>query len=206
MFFSHLLKLLSKISKYSSRLSWKVRCHLWNQDPEFDIAESIFFHRTADIQRQEGERYLGGKVSIKTNAFIMNGVTIAPYGGSIQIAENVFVGPCCVLYGHGGLVIGKNTMIAAHSVVIPSNHVFSDRDQPINQQPATSLGIKIGEDVWIGCGVKILDGVSIGKGCVIGAGAIVNKSIPEYSIAVGVPAKVIGIRGRLSSSLSAGSS
>jgi acetyltransferase-like isoleucine patch superfamily enzyme len=42
--------------------------------------------------------------------------------------------------------------------------------------------------------VRVLDGVTIGEGCVIGAGAVVNKNIPPYSIAVGVPAKVIGQR------------
>ena len=53
------------------------------------------------------------------------------------------------------------------------------------------LGIKIMNDVWIGTGVRILDGVTIGRGSVIGAGSVVTKSIPDYSVAVGAPAKVI---------------
>ena len=52
----------------------------------------------------------------------------------------------------------------------------------------------IEDDCWLGTGAKVLDGVRIGRGCVIGAGAVVTKDIPPYSIAVGVPAKVIGRR------------
>lgn len=57
-----------------------------------------------------------------------------------------------------------------------------------------SKGIVIEDDCWLGTGVKILDGVTIGKGSVIGAGAVVTKNIPSYSVAVGVPAKVISKR------------
>ena len=52
-------------------------------------------------------------------------------------------------------------------------------------------GINIGDDVWIGADVKILDGVSIGKGAVIGAGSTVTKSIPDYEVYAGSPAKKI---------------
>lgn len=54
--------------------------------------------------------------------------------------------------------------------------------------------IEIGNDVWIGANVVILDGVKIGNGVIIGAGAVVTKDLPDYAIAVGVPAKVIKYR------------
>ncbi len=97
----------------------------------------------------------------------------------------------CLLYGVGGLEIGDNTRIAAHTVISPMNHIYSDPNIPIWKQGETAIGIKIGNDVWIGNGAKILDGVTIGDGCVIGAGSVVTKSIPPFSVAVGVPAKVI---------------
>jgi acetyltransferase-like isoleucine patch superfamily enzyme len=59
-------------------------------------------------------------------------------------------------------------------------------------QPSLAKGgISIGEDCWLGASVTVLDGVALGKGCVIGAGAVVIESLPEYSVAVGNPAKKI---------------
>ena len=66
--------------------------------------------------------------------------------------------------------------------------------QKIREQGLTTKGIEIGDDCWLGYGVKVLDGVTIGQGSIVGAGAVVTKNLPPYSIAVGVPAKVIGSR------------
>lgn len=85
--------------------------------------------------------------------------------------------------------------IAAHTVIIPANHNFDRMDLPISRQGLTTKGINIGNDVWIGANVVILDGVEIGDGCVIGASSVVTKSIPNNSVAVGNPAKVIKSRG-----------
>jgi acetyltransferase-like isoleucine patch superfamily enzyme len=75
-----------------------------------------------------------------------------------------------------------------------NNHVFSDPDQTIMSQGLETKGIVIEDDCWLGTGVRVMDGVTIGKGCVIGAGAVVTKDIPPYSVAVGVPARVISQR------------
>ncbi len=68
---------------------------------------------------------------------------------------------------------------------------YSSQKLEIRLQGESRKGITIGSDVWIGAGAIILDNVKIGDGCVIGAGAVVTKSVPSYSVAVGVPAKVI---------------
>ncbi|MCX7595635.1 MAG: acyltransferase, partial [Fischerella sp.] len=62
------------------------------------------------------------------------------------------------------------------------------------EQGVTCKGIIIEDDCWLGHGVTVLDGVTIGKGSVIGAGAVVTKDIPPYSVAVGIPAKVVKSR------------
>ncbi len=136
----------------------------------------------------------GGRIKVGRNFQIMDYAIIQSCGGNIEIGDDCSVNPFCILYGHGGLRIGSGVRIAAHTVMIPANHTFAELDKPIWRQPETRVGIAIADDVWIGAGCRILDGVKIGRGCVIGAGAVVTKSLPEYSIAVGVPARIIGNR------------
>ena len=69
-------------------------------------------------------------------------------------------------------------------------------DTLIRQQPSSRKGIEIGSNCWIGAKAVILDGVKIGNGCIIAAGAVVTKSIPDNSVAAGVPAKVIKVRSK----------
>jgi acetyltransferase-like isoleucine patch superfamily enzyme len=126
---------------------------------------------------------------------IMPDAKLVPQQGSIKIGRNCTIQYGCLLYGVGGLEIGDHTRIAAHTVVTPMNHVYSDPENPIWTQGETALGIRIGADVWIGSGVKVLDGVEIGDGCVIGAGSVVTRSLPPFTVAVGVPARQVSRRG-----------
>jgi acetyltransferase-like isoleucine patch superfamily enzyme len=135
-----------------------------------------------------------GQLVIHKQVQLSNGVDIRCYGGKVVIHQNVFIGEYVVIYGHGGVEIGENTLIAMHTCIVSSNHTVPDKNTLIRSQPDILLPVKIGKDVWIGAGVKVLGGVNIGDGCVIGAGAVVTKDMPAYSIATGVPAKVTGYR------------
>ena len=114
--------------------------------------------------------------------------------GHIEIGKGTYIGPYTCISCYGKLKIGQNCLIASHSSIYTHNHVFDDPLQKIKNQGFTNKGIVIEDDCWLGSGVRIVDGVTIGKGSVIGAGAVVTKDIPPYSIAVGVPAKVISSR------------
>lgn len=96
--------------------------------------------------------------------------------------------------GPGPIKIGQNCLIGSHSGIYGNNHNFADPNHLIFEQGITCKGIVIEDDCWLGTGVKVLDGVTIGQGSVIGAGAVVTKNIPPYSVAVGVPAKVVSQR------------
>ncbi len=136
----------------------------------------------------------GNDIQIGDQVSLDLGVDIKAHGyGSVQLGAKVYIGPYTCLSG-SKLIIGENTLIASHCGIYANNHVFTDPDRPIRTQGNTYKGIVIGDDCWLGTGVKVLDGVTIGCGSVIGAGAIVTKDIPPYSIAVGVPAKVVGQR------------
>ena len=153
-------------------------------ESECTIATNV----VANLGLSKGKR---GQIRIGLGSTISQGVIVDAWGGSIAIGENVFVGPYTVIYGHGGVTIGSNTLIAMHSRILSSNHTIPERDSLIRSKPDILLPVTIGEDVWIGAGVTILGGVTVGDGCVIGAGAVVTKDLPAYSIAIGVPAKVI---------------
>jgi acetyltransferase-like isoleucine patch superfamily enzyme len=71
------------------------------------------------------------------------------------------------------------------------NFHSSPRSKPSDRKLFSSGSVQIKENSWIGEGVKILPNVTIGKGVIIGANAVVSKNIPDYTIAVGIPAKVI---------------
>lgn len=134
-------------------------------------------------------------IEIGNHTVIHPYVIIDTQGGSVSLGSNCSVNPFSILYGHGGLHVGDNTRIAAHTVIIPAQHIFDSLERPIYEQGVSRKGITIGEDVWIGAGVSILDGVLVGNGAVIGVGAVVNGEIPAGAIAVGVPARVVRMRG-----------
>jgi acetyltransferase-like isoleucine patch superfamily enzyme len=177
-----------------ARIQHRIRVSRLNMRSGVQIDRFTYIAETAKIQIDTDDCVLGGSVRISEGVVISDGVIIAPYGGSIEIGASAYIGPYCVLYGHGGLTIGRNTMIGAHTIILPANHGLTRVDRPMNSQGLTKNGIAIGEDVWIGAGCKILDGVHIGNGTVIGAGAVVTRDIDAYSIAFGVPAKVAGRR------------
>ncbi len=118
-----------------------------------------------------------------------------------QPTPNLHIGKNCQIndYVHIGVinsvVIGNNVLIASKVFISDHNHGDFEEDPELNLPPSqrklTSAPTTICDDVWIGEGVMILPGVTIGKSSIIGAGAIVTKSIPEYSIAVGNPAKIV---------------
>lgn len=114
------------------------------------------------------------------------------YGGNIRIGNNCSVNPFTIVYGHGGVELGDGVRIAAHSVIVPGNHNKSVDGLPVYLSGVTARGIKIGDNVWIGAGARILDGVDIGRDVVVGAGSVVTKSIPAGETVAGVPARPIG--------------
>ncbi len=116
------------------------------------------------------------------------------YGGKVIIGEGTTIGQNSTFYGHGGIEIGKNTLIAMNCIIVSSNHQIPSRNESIKNMKDTLLPVKIGSDVWIGARVTILGGVIIGDGCVVGAGSLVTKDLPPYSVSIGTPAKVIRFR------------
>jgi len=125
---------------------------------------------------------------------INDAVVINANRGRVTLGDRSWLGPFCLIYGNGGVAIGRNVLVAGHSSINTVSHSAERCDIPVNDQPVVTDPVVIEDDVWIGLNAVVLQGVTIGHGSIVGAGAVVTKSIPPWSIAVGVPARVIGRR------------
>jgi len=133
----------------------------------------------------------GGSITIGRNCMLHDYAMILTYGGNIHIGDDCSLNPFSIIYGHGGVQIGNGVRIAAHTVIIPANHLPASDGRPLNQSGVTSEGIEIGDNVWLGAGVRILDGVRIGRNAIVGAGSVVTHDVAENSTVGGVPARLI---------------
>jgi len=139
-----------------------------------------------------------GGVEIGEGAYIMDRVlldSVRPEEGYIHIGPHTYIGVGTTLFGHVGLEIGDNVLMAQNITLTPYSHIFEDPGTNIIEQGGHTRKVTIGRDAYIGMGVNIMYSGDIGEGSVIGAGSLVVKPIPPYSVAVGVPAKVIRKRG-----------
>lgn len=132
-----------------------------------------------------GKIEIGNGVTIKDYAFLIS------YDGFIRVGNDCTINPFTIIYGHGGVTIGNNVLVASHCVIVSSNHGFESIDVPISEQGLSTKGIEIMDDVWIGSNVKILDGVRVGKGCVVAAGSVVTANLDEFGVYGGTPARLL---------------
>ncbi len=110
------------------------------------------------------------------------------YGYNISCGDNVYFNVNCVILDGAKVTIGDNVFFAPGVQIYTANHPL---DAELRKTFENALPISIGNDCWIGGNTVILPGITIGNGCVIGAGSVVTKDIPDNSLAVGNPAKVI---------------
>jgi acetyltransferase-like isoleucine patch superfamily enzyme len=133
-------------------------------------------------------------ITIGNRVFIGRNTILSCKNGDIEVEDGANVGFNCEIFSASSVRVGADTLIAAYCYLIGGEHDFSDPSQPVVAQARRSTGVTIGAGAWLGAGAKILDGVSVGDGAVIGAGAVVREAVPSGSVAVGIPARVIGQR------------
>lgn len=146
-----------------------------------------------DAKGEENEGIRIGK-----NAYVGRNTILSCKEGSIVLDDYCNISANCSLLSETKITLGKYCFLAGNCYLVAGgNHSFEQTDVPIMFQPSYSKGgISIGEDVWLGAGVIVLDGISVGKGTVVGAGSVVTSSLPEYSVAVGIPARRKRERGK----------
>jgi len=116
--------------------------------------------------------------------------------GSINLGNFVSIGRNVLLSAFNELVIEDKCSIGPYCAVLASGHGWEDPETPILLQDRKVGKIVIGENVWLGAHVTVMDGVTIGRNSVVGAGSVVTQDIPPYRIAGGMPARVIARRGQ----------
>lgn len=127
---------------------------------------------------------IGDNVSVHAGVYLLNIRTLV-------IGDNVSIHPMCYVDASGGMVIGDNVSIAHSCSILTTNHQWGDLNIPIKYNEEASKPVMINDDVWIGCGVRILAGVAIAGRSIVAAGAVVNTNIESNTIYGGIPAKKI---------------
>ncbi|ASC73186.1 Putative acetyltransferase [Halomicronema hongdechloris C2206] len=134
-------------------------------------------------------------ITIGNNVMIGRNSVISCKNGDITIGDNTNIAMNCFIQSAKTVHIGANVLIAPYCYVIGGgDHETVRTDIPIIAQGQIVKGIIIEDNCWLGADVKVLDGIKIERDSIIGTGAVVTKSLPEFNVAVGIPAKVIKIR------------
>lgn len=146
--------------------------------PDHEIGDGCFVSELAAVDNDELR--LGDRSYIAAGAYLT---------GSLRAGADCSINPYTVVRGR--VELGDGVRIGAHTSILGFNHNMSDPDLPVFRQPLTTNGIRVGDDVWIGSHVVILDGVTVGDRSVLAAGAVVTKDVPAGAIVGGNPAKHI---------------
>lgn len=148
------------------------------------IGKSVIIRRRTRLDVFPFNKFqVGYRSIIEDFCTINNGV------GDVIIGENTLIGIGNVLIGP--VSIGKNVILAQNIVISGLNHGYEDVGRPIRDQDVRTKPIIIGDECWIGANSVITSGVTIGKHCVIGAGSVVTQDIPDFSVAIGNPARIV---------------
>jgi len=132
-----------------------------------------------------GELTIGDNVTLDDGCLIYVGPT-----ARVVLGDGVRVGRHTVIAAATSIEIGNDVLIAEHCTIRDSDHQL-DPDDRRHETTVSASPVRIGNDSWLGAGVRILRGAELGAGAVIGANAVVRGTIPPRSVAVGAPARVV---------------
>ena len=166
--------------RFSSHGSGKIDRNLFRK-----LGENVIFEDGVLVFHAEN-------ISLGSNVYVGHQSILKGYhNGELVIGDDVWIGPQVFFHSAGGLVIGDRVGVGPGVRIITSFHREEGWTKPILDSAVEFSPVTIGPDCDVGAGAVILPGVNIGRGVQIGAGAVVTKNVPDYTVAAGVPAKVI---------------
>jgi acetyltransferase-like isoleucine patch superfamily enzyme len=163
---------------------WRLRCHSFGRDS--------IIHRPGSI--------IGAhKIAIGANSIILGGCHLAVEtrawsnpGPVLRIGDRVGIRPYCMISASDSILIEDDVIVGAFSSIIDSDHTFEAGRPNVMHNPVATAPIRIGRGTWLAERVAVLRGSSIGRCCIVGANSVVRGDLPDFAIAVGAPARVVG--------------
>ncbi|MFI6312145.1 acyltransferase [Nocardia fusca] len=156
-------------------------------NPHVILRGMVFLGRNVEIHATPGL----GRLEIGRWVHIGDGNAIRCHEGSLRIGDKVVFGKDNVVNTYLDIEIGESTLVADWCYITDFDHRMDDITLPIKDQGIVKSPVRIGPDTWIAAKVTVLRETRVGRGCVLGAHAVVKGEIPDYSIAVGAPARVV---------------
>jgi len=156
-------------------------------NPHIVLRGMVFLGRKVDIHCRPGY----GRLEIGRWVHIGDGNAIRCHEGSLRIGDKAVFGKDNTVNCYLDIELGAAALVADWVYICDFDHVTSDITLPIKDQGIVKSPVRIGPDTWLGAKVTVTRGSRIGRGCVVGAHAVVRGDIPDYKIAVGLPARVV---------------
>lgn len=134
----------------------------------------------------------GGRLQIGDGVTICYGVSITTMpGASVQLRNGAYIGRGVVISAHGEIDIGNNVLLGEYVCIHDNDHVYDDQFTPIGVQGFNVGTCSVGDNSWLGAGVKMTRNASVGTSSVVAAGAVVCGALPDNTVSAGVPARSI---------------
>jgi len=176
-------------SSFSSKF-WLAKTQLFDRFFLGAIGAGSYIVRPLQLRNPQNI-FIGANVRIRDQVWLLTLPEIKGHTPKLKIGDDCAIGHFNHITCVNSVEIGMKVLTADRVHISDHGHVYEDTDVPIIDQPVVSNGpVVIGDGTWIGENASILS-CRIGRNCVIGANAVVTKDVPDYSVAVGVPARVV---------------
>lgn len=161
---------------------------LWVSRKFASCGKSYFFNTVSILNPRQ--------ISIGENCLFHDGVWLSAQvtpecKGRIEISDGVFISNGAMISSAYKIKIGSGVTLGSYCMILDNNHRIDNPNLSVMKQGLSGKAVEIGDNVWIGGHAVVLPGVRIGQGAVVGAGSVVTKSVGDYQIVVGNPARPI---------------
>ena len=158
--------------------------------PEVITRGFVFLGKDVGLEARPGH----GRLILGRWVHVGDRTCIRSHEGTVEVGDKVVFGTENMVNGYLDINIGESTLIADWIYICDFDHRTEDLHTPIKDQGIVKAPVRIGADCWLGTKVSVLRGSEVGRGSVLAAHTVVRGSIPEYSVAAGIPARVVKSR------------